>query len=86
MSRKTNQVWWHMLIILGLGRLRKKDFEFQASLGYMERPYLKQTKQQKGKGDCCTQAEKNMHGFNWITEQRGKIIAKEPVVSAHAGN
>jgi hypothetical protein len=32
--------WWWMPIITALGRLRQKDHEFQANLGYMLRPYL----------------------------------------------
>jgi hypothetical protein len=30
------QVWWSMPVIAALGRLRKEDCEFEASLGYMQ--------------------------------------------------
>jgi hypothetical protein len=30
-----SRVWWHMTIILAVGRLRQKDGEFKASLSYL---------------------------------------------------
>jgi hypothetical protein len=32
------------LVILALGKLRQKDFEFKANMGYIARPYLKKKK------------------------------------------
>jgi hypothetical protein len=29
-----SQVWWHIPVIPALGKLRQKDQEFEASLGY----------------------------------------------------
>jgi hypothetical protein len=29
-----SQVWWHMPVILALGRLREKDKKFKTGLGY----------------------------------------------------
>jgi hypothetical protein len=40
----TNQEWWHMPVILVLRRLRQKELEFKASLGYRARLCLKTTK------------------------------------------
>jgi hypothetical protein len=36
-----SQAWWHPSRILALGRLRQKDFKYQASLSYIARPCLK---------------------------------------------
>jgi hypothetical protein len=34
-------VWWYTAVIIALGRLRQKDREFETSLGYIARTYLK---------------------------------------------
>jgi hypothetical protein len=36
-----SQVYWCMFVIPALGRIRKKDHEFEASLDYIVRHYLK---------------------------------------------
>jgi hypothetical protein len=36
--KHTKCTWWHMLVIPALRRLRQKDSEFKANLGYMVRP------------------------------------------------
>jgi hypothetical protein len=40
-------VWWHTLVISALWRLRQKDCELEASLGYISRFYLKKPKNNK---------------------------------------
>jgi hypothetical protein len=40
-------VWWYTLIIPEFGIRRQEDFKFEASLGYMARPYLQINKQKK---------------------------------------
>jgi hypothetical protein len=37
-------VWWYVPVIPALGKLRQEEPEFQASLGYMIRTYLKKKK------------------------------------------
>jgi hypothetical protein len=34
-------VWWYTSVIPALGRLRQENHEFQGSLGYIARPYVK---------------------------------------------
>jgi hypothetical protein len=44
-----NQAWWHILMDPEFARLRQKDQEFQISLGYLGRLYLKNISTQKNK-------------------------------------
>jgi hypothetical protein len=37
-------VWWFTPVLLALGRLKQEDHEFNASLGYIGRPYLRKKK------------------------------------------
>jgi hypothetical protein len=37
-------MWWHMPIILALGRLRQEDFKFETRLSYIARSCLKKKK------------------------------------------
>jgi hypothetical protein len=43
-KEKRLQVWWHMIVIPTLRRLRQEDFKLEANLGYTDRPYLKKNK------------------------------------------
>jgi hypothetical protein len=45
-KNKKHQVWWHTPTIPAL-RLREKDCEFVASLGWTVRPYIKKTNSTK---------------------------------------
>jgi hypothetical protein len=39
--------WWFTSVIPALGRLRQEDDKFEVSQGYISRPYLNKTKQNK---------------------------------------
>jgi hypothetical protein len=36
-------MWWHIPVILALGRLRWEDWELEANLGYTMNPYSNNT-------------------------------------------
>jgi hypothetical protein len=38
---KQSQTWWHTTVIPALRRLRLLNHEFEASLGYITKTYLK---------------------------------------------
>jgi hypothetical protein len=40
-------VWWHKTVMPALGRLRQVNQEFEDSLAYMVRPFLKTTKSKR---------------------------------------
>lgn len=42
-KKKYCQVWWHSPVILACERLRQKDHESEASLGYVAWPFHKQS-------------------------------------------
>jgi fumarate reductase subunit C len=43
------QVWWCILVILALGKLREEDRKFEASLDYKARPCLRKKRNEKKK-------------------------------------
>jgi hypothetical protein len=44
---KMSWVWWSMLIIPALRRLRQEDLKFEDCLGHIGRPCLKKKKERK---------------------------------------
>jgi hypothetical protein len=42
-----SQVWWHMIVIIALGRQRQENHEFKSSLGYIGGLCLKNKMKQK---------------------------------------
>jgi hypothetical protein len=45
---------WYILVIPALGRLRQDHLEFEASLSYIVRPCLKNTKKKKIERKLCS--------------------------------
>jgi hypothetical protein len=45
-----NQIWWHMLVIPALQRLRQEVLKFEGSLGYLARPCLRSKILKRGRG------------------------------------
>jgi hypothetical protein len=86
-NRQTSQAWWHMPVILSLRRLSQEDLEFQASLGSIQRPCLKNKNKQTTtktpeNGGVNSQWEyHHIHtlswqGSGWGEEVRVKDLAK----------
>jgi hypothetical protein len=48
-------VWWYTPVIPALGKLRKEDHEFEASLGYIARAVSKKKKKQGNRKDTQPQ-------------------------------
>jgi hypothetical protein len=38
------QAWWYTPVIPAPGRQKQEDYDFEVSLSYITRPYLKETK------------------------------------------
>jgi hypothetical protein len=60
--------WWLISIIPALRRLKQKDPEFEASLGYTARPYLKKSERKEDGGGGAGRGRRKRRGSRRVDD------------------